>query len=226
MSKDKSPLPRRAFVGLLGAGAIGAGAAAAAHAQGDGGWKPAMEPQDEWMELPGRHRFVLDATSAEGAGEALLYTGNYFRANEQAYGLKPDDLAVVLILRHFATPFAYTDAMWAKYGAAFSQALEFKDPKSDAAPVINLYNAPGYGGQLENRGVTLSSLIDKKVQFAVCGMATAAMAGIAARATGGDAKAIEAELIANLIPNSHMTAAGIVAVNRAQERGYALAYVG
>ena len=30
------------------------------------------------------------------------------------------------------------------------------------------------------------------------------------------------ELAANLVPNSHMVAAGIVAVNRAQERGFTL----
>jgi len=30
-------------------------------------------------------------------------------------------------------------------------------------------------------------------------------------------------VVANLVPNSHMVAAGIVAVNRAQERGYTLA---
>ena len=39
-------------------------------------------------------------------------------------------------------------------------------------------------------------------------------------ATGGDADTIYNELAANLIPNSHLVPAGIVAVNRAQERGY------
>ena len=33
------------------------------------------------------------------------------------------------------------------------------------------------------------------------------------------------ELTENLIPNAHMVPAGIVAVNRAQERGYSFAYV-
>jgi hypothetical protein len=34
------------------------------------------------------------------------------------------------------------------------------------------------------------------------------------------------ELVAHLVPHGHIVSAGIVAVNRAQERGYTFAYVG
>ena len=57
-------------------------------------------------------------------------------------------------------------------------------------------------------------------------MATRRIAGAIAQATGGNAAAIYTELVANLIGNAHMAAAGILAVNRAQERGYAFASVG
>ena len=36
---------------------------------------------------------------------------------------------------------------------------------------------------------------------------------------------VELSLTENLIPNGHMVPAGIVAVNRAQERGYTFSYV-
>ena len=39
----------------------------------------------------------------------------------------------------------------------------------------------------------------------------------------GTPDAIFAELSANLVANAHLAPAGIVAVNRAQERGYTLA---
>ena len=42
-----------------------------------------------------------------------------------------------------------------------------------------------------------------------------------AKAVDGNTDAINAELIANLASNSRTVPAGIVAVNRAQERGYA-----
>ena len=232
MKDPKDHLARRSFVTLLGV--AGAGAALSAHAEDASStkgsrvhdWTPTLEVEDDWLELPGRHRLVLDATSAVGAGEALGYAGTYFTANDHGYGLKSSDLAVVLILRHFATPFAYTDAMWAKYGSVFSQMLTFTDPKTAKPPAANLYNAKGYGGQLSNRGVLLSDLVEKHVHFAVCGAATQLMSQMIARSMNSDANDVRAELIANLIPNSHMTAAGIVAVNRAQERGYALAFVG
>ena len=47
-----------------------------------------------------------------------------------------------------------------------------------------------------------------------------------ATARGANADDIYKELVSNLIRNSHMAPAGIVAVNRAQERGYALAVGG
>jgi hypothetical protein len=53
-------------------------------------------------------------------------------------------------------------------------------------------------------------------------MATHFFAGQIAMATKGNADAVYKELVANTIPNSHMVAAGVVAVNRAQEYGFSL----
>ena len=75
---------------------------------------------------------------------------------------------------------------------------------------------------LANRGVTIASLAEKNVQFAVCNSATRVLAGAVAQKTKGDAEAVYQEFVANLVPNSHLTAAGVVAVNRAQEYGYTL----
>jgi intracellular sulfur oxidation DsrE/DsrF family protein len=51
-------------------------------------------------------------------------------------------------------------------------------------------------------------------------MATRRLAGTIASAVGGNVDDINGELIANLVSNGRMVSAGIVAVNRAQERGY------
>ena len=51
-------------------------------------------------------------------------------------------------------------------------------------------------------------------------MATRQLADSLAAAAGGNAESVFKELSANLVSNSHLVAAGIVAVNRAQERGY------
>jgi len=60
----------------------------------------------------------------------------------------------------------------------------------------------------------------------VCQMATRGIAGQIARATNQTQDAVLNELISNLLDNAHMAPAGIVAVNRAQERGYAFAHGG
>jgi intracellular sulfur oxidation DsrE/DsrF family protein len=76
---------------------------------------------------------------------------------------------------------------------------------------------------LPNNGVTIDALVARGVHFAVCEMATRRFANAIATATKGDADAIFEELSSNLIRNAHLVTAGIVAVNRAQERGYAFA---
>jgi hypothetical protein len=54
-------------------------------------------------------------------------------------------------------------------------------------------------------------------------MATRANASVVTQQTGGSVDDICTELASNLIPNAHMVPAGIVTLNRAQERGYAFA---
>jgi hypothetical protein len=56
----------------------------------------------------------------------------------------------------------------------------------------------------------------------VCDMATHFFAAQLAMMTKGNADAVYKELVANRIPNSYMVAAGVLAVNRAQEYGYTL----
>ncbi len=59
---------------------------------------------------------------------------------------------------------------------------------------------------------------------AVCQMASRGLAGSIAGSTGGNTDAVYNELVANVLTNSHMAPAGIVAVNRAQERGYSFVH--
>ena len=176
--------------------------------------------------LPTKHRMVVDGVTANGAGEAVLFASNLYAANKAGYQLGDTDLGVIVVMRHFATPFAFTDAMWAKYGKAMSAMLNFNDPKTKEAPTTNLFNSSAYGLTLPNLGNTIDALIKRGTQFAVCDMAMHFAAGQLAQGGGGDADAIYKDFVANLVPNSHVVPAGVVAVNRAQERGYTLIYAG
>ncbi|MBI2150296.1 MAG: hypothetical protein HYU27_06790, partial [Acidobacteria bacterium] len=78
----------------------------------------------------------------------------------------------------------------------------------------------GTAGDGNRQGGRLDSLIKRGVRLAVCQMATRAIAGQIARAANQETGAVFQELAANRLANAHMVPAGIVAVNRAQERGY------
>jgi hypothetical protein len=190
-------------------------------------WKPTRHTQDDWLDqLPGQHRFFFDATSSTGVGDAIVFASNFYAASKLGYGLNESDNAVVIGLRHFATLFAFSDAIWAKYGTHFAERVKFLDPKTQAAPVINVYLTTGYGTLLTNRETTLNAMIQRGTHFAICDLATRSFAGMVAGKTGGKSDEVYAELRAAVLPNAHFAAAGIVAVNRAQERGYSIQHIG
>ena len=216
-----TPTTRRAVLsGAAAAAAISLTATGAA-AQGSARrFQPARHSQDEWLDtVPGKHRTFIDCASVNAAGAGMLYANNLYVANAKGYQLKEADVAVVVCLRHFATIFAFNDAIWAKYGQALSEAVSFVDPKTKQAPTKNLLDDPGFS-QLPV--ATISSVTKRGTQFAVCDMATNMLAGVVASSTKGVQEAIYTEFVRNLIPNSHLMAAGVVAVNRAQEYGYTL----
>jgi intracellular sulfur oxidation DsrE/DsrF family protein len=211
---------RRSFFSRLGAAVafLSAGSAAASAqppqpaAEHSGVWQPARDPKDDWFDqIPGKHRLFFDTLTDGGLREARGFANNYYDGSKNAYGLEPSDLAVIICLRHSATPFAFTDAFWAKYGSVIAESLKLSDPALKANP---------HRAQLE-------ALIKRGVHYAVCDMASHRYAGqIARKVEGGNADAIYKEMTANVVGNAHFVPAGIIAVNRAQERGYSIAYTG
>ena len=216
MSKESSiPLERssersserRSFLTRFNAGAaslaalaMGGLAMAQVKSAPAGRFEPARHDKDDWMDqMPGKHRLVIDTTSADGFRDGLLFASNFMLANRNDYALQNQDMAVIVVARHLSTEFGFNDSMWAKYGAA----LQAKEP-----PKANPHAA------------SLAPLVAQGVQFAVCSMATRRLAGTIAKAVSGNADTIFAELSANLVANGRLVSAGIIAVNRAQERGY------
>src|SRR3982074_134234 len=173
--------PRRSFLSRFGvaAAAMTLGSAKAS-AEQPSAWQPARDAKDDWLgQIPGKHRLFFDTPTDGGLREARGFTNNYFDGNKNAYGLEASDLAVVICLRHSATPFAFTDPFWAKYGPIIAESLTLADPKMTANP---------HRAQLE-------ALIKRGVQYAVCDVASHRYAGIIARKVdGGDAEAIYKEM--------------------------------
>jgi intracellular sulfur oxidation DsrE/DsrF family protein len=191
------------------------------------GFRPKRYPKDDWLdEVPGDNRFFIDATDSNSLGRAISFAVNYLRVNKNEYGLEPTQLAVVVCLRHIATAFAFNEAMWKKYGFGLAEHAQFVDPRTKVAPTVNIFNVSGYAAILPNYGVTLDYLSTQGVRFAVCQTAAGACAGAIARHTGGDGSAIYGELVANTVDGARLVPAGVVALARAQERGYSFLSAG
>lgn len=231
MGQDLSA--RRSFLSGIGAAlaamGFGAGRAEAQTraAAPTAAFKPPRHQDDAWLsEIPGKHRIVIDAVQPNSAGAAVLYAANLFNTNKSAYGLTDKDLAIVIVMRHFATPFAFNDAVWAKYGKPMSAMLDFKDPKTKEAPSTNLYNSDQYGLAMTNLGNTIKSVTDRGAVLAICDLATHFAAGGVASMIKSTPDAVYGDFKANTLPNSRFVSAGVNAVTRAQELGYTLIYAG
>ena len=211
---------RREFLGLTLA-ALGGGAAAAAPlAQGT------AEPQDAWLDQGGRrHRIVFDTISTKGTGEALNFADNFYQSNQSGYGIAGKDLSVVIILRHYSAVFGFNDAGWAKFGAALSDWGQLAEIGINPA-AANPYDANKLDPKLFSRGRRLSGLAGQGARFAVCEVASRAVAFMVSKATGAATDTVLEEMKMMLIPGAVMVPAGIVTFNRAQERGYTAASCG
>lgn len=217
---------RRRTVGAfaaIGSALITSNIASAASERAKG---PTFEPQDSWLaNAAHRHRMAFDTTTALGLGVGMKYAMNFFHANQNGYNIRADELAVLVILRHSSTSFAFNDRMWAKYGDYFVNRTDIFDPHTMATPRLNLYYAEQKTPNLPNGDITLSKLANLGTRFAVCGMAVSSLAKVIAQ-NEHQHHAIYQELQSNMIPNATLAAAGILMVNRAQEHGYTLSYCG
>jgi hypothetical protein len=190
-------------------------------------FQPTQHTQDQWMDtVPGKHRTVIDCAAAGAAGTGVFYANNIFTANRNGYQLADSDVAVIVVLRHEATTFAYNDAIWGKYGSVLGGLGKITDPRTNQPPTVNPLMSRDFGSAMTNLGVTATALAGRGAHFAICDMATNRIAGVIASAVKASQPEIYKELVANLLPNGHMVAAGVVAVNRAQERGYTMLTAG
>src|SRR5262245_37146424 len=191
---DNDAMLRRVFFSRMGgaAGLLGLsdqkaadGAPAPAPASA---FQPARHDVDNWFdELPGKHRVVFDTWTPSRFPDALQFAGNIYRANRDGYGLTEKDLAVVIIVRHNTAPFAFNDAMWAKYNKQFCRRMDWVDPKTQEPPVVNLYTRQ------------LGNFIKQGLHLGVCNLTTRAYTQIIARETQKSEDEVYKELTSNTV---------------------------
>jgi hypothetical protein len=212
---------RRSVITGLGAtaAALTLGGRPAVQAQSPAGFTPARHDEDAWFDrLPGVHRVFVDSASATGASDALLYAGNLFAANKSGYDLDEGAVAIVVCFRHRSTPFAFDNAMWAKYGEPLARTARYELADGQPAPTTNPHLSRGE--RVSPRAI--DGLAARGVHYAICDMATRSTARQVATAVAGDPDAIYEELRAHPVPNGRFVSAGVVGLTRAQEYGYSV----
>ena len=207
---------RRSFLSAVSAVTALAGAGGQKSSEAPAGrFEPARHARDDWFDqLPGKHRVVFDTWSAEKFDDLIRFAGNIFRGNKDGYDLTERDHAVVIIVRHRTAPFAFNDAMWAKYGKPFSERIDFTDPRTRQIPATNYY------------GAQLAALVKQGVHLGVCNLTPRSISQRLAELAGKSADETYQELTTNTIGNAHFVPAGVLGVTRAQEHGYALISIG
>jgi len=217
---------RRSFLTATGLSAAGLAAPSQLGAQQAQGTANRREipryAQDAWFDsLPGKHRLFLDATEITEAAAALGFAWNFLSTSQTGYNLKDADQAVIVCLRHNATEIAFSNALWQKYDAL--RTLKYKHP--DTEKLVsggNMFRPGSANPKSLGDAFTVDGLARRGVHFAVCGLATRALASqIAGRGAARDAlEDIMDELRVALPANAHLMASGILAAQRAGEYGY------
>jgi len=178
-------------------------------------WQAARHDQDDWLDSnTAKHRVILDTWNPEHFPDALQFAGNIVETNKTDYDIPASELAVVICVRHRTTPFAFNDAMWTKYGKSMSAQMAWTAPDSQGTPTANPY------------GKRLTALAAQGIQLAICNRTTRAYSGRAAKEANAANDVVLKEFMASTVIAGHFVPAGVVAVTRAQERGYANISIG
>lgn len=163
---------RRSFLSsLAGVGALFGSTQPAAASEPQAG--PARHAQDDWLDqAPRGHRVIFDSWMADTFGEAVGFAGNWARVNKESYGLTDADLAIIIVARHGSAPFAFSEAIWAKYGRIFAANMSANDKVAHPNPSTNVH------------ATRLANLAKQGMRLAVCNLTTRAYSQIIGKETG------------------------------------------
>jgi intracellular sulfur oxidation DsrE/DsrF family protein len=181
----------------------------------DGPWS------DAWLDgIRGTHKQFFDGVTIND-GFAMVFATGFLNLNKEAYGLGDHDLTAVVGLRHLAMLMALTDAVWEKYG--IGKAFNVMDPATKAVatrnPFLRTEGMPLPGSEIP-------TLVGRGVIFTVCNVALTVLSGKLAQAGGVSAEVAKKEWVAGLVPGMTLVPVGVLAVNRAQEKGCTYCYGG
>jgi hypothetical protein len=223
---------RRGFLGRM----VGAAAAAGVSIVG-GSAVAAQEPGgDDWIkEVKGTHRCLFDFPQHKN-GMPLLHILNYLNTYSVAYKVGPGQAGAVGTFygmgNQSSIPFAFNDAMWAKYqlgeytalkdaaGRAYTRNVLYRPTKDDLHLLMQAIQSPTIPALGEAMsGLGIENLQKMGTKFLLCANAFGGWC-LELEARGkGKAPDIQKELQANLLPGVTIVPAMVIAIEQAQAAG-------
>ncbi len=216
---------RRSFLGSLAATAAAgvAGLSLPDQLMAQSMQKAASDPAfDKWIgKIKGKHKQVFDAPSING-GLPLAWARVFIMTNEMV-GASAKDVTAVVILRHDAIPIGMHNDMWQKY--KFGEAFKPMHLMTKQPITTNLFWKPKEG-EWPLPGMALNELLDAGVMVGLCDMALTVISGVFAKNMNMDAAAVKKEWVESVFPGVQIVPSGVLAINRAQEKGCTYCYAG
>ncbi len=225
MVNPHETIHRRDFLGSLAATAVGLSTLAfPAGLLADQKMPPSASNNkdfESWLKkIKGKHRQVFDAPSTNG-GLPLAWARVFLMSNKQV-GVDEKDVTSVLVLRHDALPFAMNDDLWQKY--SFGENFNVSNMMTKARVTSNMFWKPKE--DLPIPGMSVDKLLESGVLIGVCDLAMSFNSMHFAEKMKMEAADIKKEWVAGVFPGIQIVPSGVLAVNRAQERGCSYCYAG
>ena len=223
---------RRGFLGRV----FGAAAAASVSIVGGGAAAAQEAGPDDWIkEVKGTHRCLFDFPQHKN-GFPLLHILNYLNTYSAAYKVPAGQAGAVGTFYGMGTqssiPFAFNDAMWAKYqlgdytglkdaaGKAYTRNAFYRPTKDDLHLLMQALGTPPIPALADAMpGLGIENLQKMGTKFLLCQNAFDGWC-LELEARGkGKAPEIQKELRANILAGVTIVPAMVIAIEKAQAAG-------
>ena len=230
--KDQQSTPRREFLGALTTGVATLSVAAFVNPQPvlahpNPFLTEPMDNADAWFNtIKGKHKVVFDATRPH---EVLPFAWpRVFLMTNAATGTPEADNSVVVVLRHYAIPYAFEDRIWEKY--KFGDVVKADDPATGKPAIRNPFAKPKPGDfkvpGVGDVAIGINELQASGVKFCVCDVAMTVMANTIAPMMNLNPEEVKKEWVAGILPGIQVVPSGVWALGRAQEKGCSYIFAG
>ena len=180
------------------------------------GAKRAEEWDLSWVgRLTGSHRAVFDWPQPN-ASAGLWRAGIWKKQVVEHLGAKPEEVSVVLVIRHGAIPMIMGDEFWERHQLGKTRKL--KDPFTNKTAARNPYRR--FEGR--NQGSSIEGFLQSGGIVLACGFAFGFMVSLEAKLQNKPAAEVRPQVLAEVIPGIVIQPSGFFALLEAQRNGCGL----